>query len=92
MGPTEMKLVRSRTNSRDPIKHKLPGVHIAAPEKGRPSIFLGWEQSWRLSIEVQIHQTPWWNSIRCLRGSWNSQPILGYKTTVVSGEAAPSTL
>ena len=40
--PEKWRLATPPTSSRDPIKHKLPSIHITAPERGNGSIFLGW--------------------------------------------------
>lgn len=36
------RLATPPTSSRDPIKHKLPSIHNAAPERRNGSIFLSW--------------------------------------------------
>ena len=42
LAPEKWRLATPPASSRDPIKHKLPSIHITAPERGNGSIFLGW--------------------------------------------------
>ena len=42
LAPEKWRLATPPTSSGDPIKHKLPSIHITAPERGNGSIFLGW--------------------------------------------------